>query len=894
LDENRPDPDALLKRLQVDEERRRQGQLKIFFGYSPGVGKTYAMLEAARARQAEGKVVCAGIVETHRRPETEALMAGLPALPRRVYEYRGVDIPEFDLDGAISQKPGLLLVDELAHTNAPGSRHAKRWQDVLELLDRGIDVYTTMNVQHLESLNDIVAQITGIQVRETVPRSVIDRAAEMELVDLPPDELLKRLAEGKVYRPQQAGQAADNFFKKDNLTALREMSLRLTADRVNDEVEIFRRGKASGKTWAVREKLLVCVGPSPNSIRLIRSAHRMARSLRAGWIAVYVETGRPWGLSAQDRNRLLDNLRLAERLGGETVTLSGQDFITEVLNFARARNITKILVGKPTDPFWRKWFLPSPVDGLIRRSGEIDVYVIQGDSDQPKVRVSAPPSRPTPWSQYLYASLVVIGCTLAAALMHQRFSPANIIMIYLLGVAIVAGSTGRKGPSAAACVASVVLFDVLFVPPRLSLAVTDTQYLVTFGVMLGVALAISELTLRVRMQAEAARLRERRTSALYSLSRDLATRQDVEDLLHVAVTHIAEIFESRVVALLPDGKGHLEIRAGLKAEFAMNPKEQSVAQWVFDLGQVAGRGTDTLPGAEALYVPLQATGGPVGVLGVRPDDPERLLLPEQLHLLEAFANQTALALEYERIARENQESKVRFEAEQLRNSLLSALSHDLRTPLAAITGSAESLLESGSEVRSKESQELVQNIANEASRLERLVSNLLEMTKLQSGNVELKKALQPLEEVVGSALERLTKTLSGREVRANIPPDLPMVPLDSLLMEQVFINLLENAAKYSPASTPIDITARLQNGTLSVEVADRGQGIQEGEEDRIFDKFYRGKGTQRQGGVGLGLTICRGIVEAHGGKISAGNREGGGSVFTLTLPLGTSTPGDEA
>ncbi len=882
LDEHRPDPDALLARVKEEEARQARGKLKVFLGAAAGVGKTYAMLEAAHARRAEGMDVVVGWVDTHGRAETEALLKGLDILPRRPIEYRGTILTEFDLDTALTRHPTLILVDELAHTNAPGSRHTKRWQDVQELLDAGINVYTTLNIQHLESLNDVVAKITGVRVHETIPDSVLELADEVELVDLPPEELLQRLKEGKVYIPEQAQEAIRNFFRKGNLIALRELALRRTADRVDEQMRDYMRDHAIPKTWPVTERLMVTIGVSPSSARLVRAAKRMADSLRAEWIVAYVETPAHARLSEEDRAQVAETLRLAERLGAETVTLSGQRISEEVLAHARARNVSKIIVGKPAGPLWKRILPGSIVDNLVRGSGDIDVYVISGE-DAPHLPFVAParPQRRN-WPAYVRATAIVALCTAAAWLMFPYFELANIVMVYLLGVVGVAARSTR-GPSVLASILSVAAFDFFFVRPYYSFAVSDTQYFVTFAVMLVVALVISGLTIRIRTQAESARQRERRTAALYAISRELVSVRGVQNILLVAVRHIAEMFRSLVVVLLPDASGRPATQPDLPAQFEMDTTELGVSQWVYEHRQMAGLGTNTLPGAKALYLPLVASRGTLGVLGVRPTEPHSLEAPEQIHQLETFANQTALAIERAQLAKEAQEAQVRAEAERLRNALLSSVSHDLRTPLATIMGSASSLLENGTHFQRGTWQDLLQSIIDEAERLNRLVSNLLDMTRLEAGTLAVKKEWHPLEEVVGTALARMEKRLGDRPVAIHVPAELPLVKIDGVLIEQVLINLLENGVKYTPVRSEIDISASVSDGTVLVEVADRGPGFAPGEEERIFDKFYRGQ-TGDSRGVGLGLAICRAIVEAHGGKIWAENRPEGGAVFRFTLP----------
>jgi two-component system sensor histidine kinase KdpD len=894
MPDHRPNPDALLLRVQAAESQQRRGRLKVFFGAAAGVGKTYAMLEAAQQRRSEGIDVVAGYIQTHGRAETDALLEGLEQLPVLVIDYRGATLREFDLDAALQRKPALILVDELAHTNAPGLRHAKRWQDIQELIQAGINVYTTVNVQHLESLNDVVAQITAVQVRETVPDAVLEGADEVELIDLPPDDLLDRLRDGKIYLPQQAERAAQHFFRKGNLMALRELALRHTADRVDEQMQRYMQDHAIPTTWPATERLLVCVGPSPLSARLVRAGKRMATRLRAEWLVVYVETPAHIRLSQAARDQVASTLRQAEKLGAQTSALSGPRVSEEVLRYARQRNVTQIVVGKPARPRWRERLFGSVVDDLVRESGAIDVYVISGDSDA----APSAPARFQPTStgaSYGKAVALVAFCTLVADLMHPALELSNLVMVYLLGVTGAAFRYGR-GPSILASVLSVAAFDFFFVQPYLTFAVSDVQYILTFLVMLVVALTISTLTVQVRAQADLARQRERRTAALYAMTRELASTRGLENLLRAAADHISAVFESQTMILLPDSAGTLQPHLGTELPLAHDQRERGTAQWVYDHGQMAGMHTETLPSAAAIYLPLVATRGSVGVLGVQPADERRLLDPEQVHLLETFANQTAVAIERAHLAEEAQAATVQVETERLRNALLSSVSHDLRTPLASISGAASTLVDTGDQLDVAIRRELAQTIADEGERLNRLLTNLLEMTRLEAGAVQVRKEWQPLEEVVGSALARLDRALDARQVSVAMPADLALVPLDSVLIEQVLVNLLDNALKYTPPGGPLAIAAAQEDAAVVVRVADRGPGLPEQALTSVFDKFYRIRaasdpaGPVSAGSVGLGLAICRGIVEAHGGRIWAENRPGGGAVFAFTLPLDGEPP----
>ena len=891
--EHRPDPDALLAHVTSQEARRRRGKLKVFFGAAAGVGKTYAMLEAARAERADGVDVVVGWVEPHGRAETEALLEGLEVLPPRMVEYRGTTLKELDLDAALTRRPTILVVDELAHTNAPDSRHAKRWQAVLELLDAGIHVYTTVNVQHLESLNDLVAQITGVVVRETVPDSVLDHADEVELIDLPPDELLERLREGKVYVPEQAREAVDSFFRKGNLIALRELALRRTAARVDAEMREYMRDHAIRKTWPVAERLLVCLGPSPHAPKLVRAAKLMAERLGAEWIAAYVETPGHDRLPQEARDRVVETLRLAERLGAEVVTVSGARMSDEILALAHERNVSKIVVGKPGRGRWRRVVQGSIVDTLVEGSGDIDVYVLSGEKEP---RPAAPRRPRAPgrhdWVGYGYAVLITAAITAPAWVLHPWIELANLIMLYLVGVVATAMRTGR-GPAALAAVLSVAAFDFFFVPPYLTFAVHDGQYLVTFAVMLLVGLVISGLTVRLRAQVESARRREHRIAALYAMTRELATTRGIAELATIAVRHIAEVFGGGVTVLLPDGEGQLTPVAHVDP-IALAGSDLGVARWVHEHGKIAGQGTDTLPGASGVFLPLLAAGRSLGVLGLRPTQPEEMESPEHVHQLETFASQTAQALERGLLAEQAQAAEVRAETERLRNSLLSSVSHDLRTPLAAITGAVSTLLESHALLDGETRRDLLETVRDEAEGLNRLVQNLLEMTRLEAGALAVQREWHPLEEIVGAALGRLARRLGDRPVVTTLPADLPMVQVDDVLLEQVLLNLVDNAVKYTPPGSPIEISASLTGDAVILSVADHGPGIAPGDESRIFERFYRG-GSRGQSsdrrGVGLGLAICEGIVTAHGGRIWAENRSpGSGLVIRVSLPATGAVP----
>lgn len=880
----RPNPDELLARVQAEEAVQARGKLNIFFGAAPGVGKTYAMLEAARKVAKDGVDVVIGYIERHVRPETYALTLGLDVQELKSIDYRGATLKEFDLEAALRRHPALVVVDELAHTNAPGSTHAKRWQDVDQLLQAGIDVYTTLNVQHLESLNDIVARITKVQVRETVPDSIFDSAHEVELVDLPPDDLIERMQEGKVYLEAQAARAVQHFFQKGNLYALRELALRRTAERVNAQLEDYRREKSITGSWPTGEKLLVCVGPSPLSSRLVRSTRRMAAGLRCPWVAAYVETPAMLKLSDAGRERLHQNLRLAEQLGARTVTLSGNDPVDEIIYYAQENNVSKIIVGKPQQPRWREWLRGSFVYDLTRKCGDVDVYVIRGEGDE---AASPSPTYPRTLSSawpYLWSALVVASCTGISWVLDQNLAAVNLVMVYLLGVVIVSVWFGR-GPSILASVLGVAAFDFCFVPPRWNFAVEDTQYLFTFLVMLVTGLVISTLTARIKYQIDSSRIREKHTSALYGLSRELAAVKSLNDIVQSTIEHVSSVIHARVIIFLPGPDQRLVAFGQLTDTSPTSDREESVARWTLEHGQMAGLGTGTLPGADALYLPLSLSIRNVGVIAVRPEGEVRPFDPEQIHLLEAFAGQTAAAVERVNLVRDAERVKVEVETERLRNSLLSAVSHDLRTPLAVIAGASSTLLEGDATINSANRQELLQTIVDESDSLNRLVGNLLDTTRLEAGALKLNSEWQSLEELLGVVLNRLKLHLSKHPVKVMVPADLPLVLADGILLQQVLLNLLENAAKYSPAGEEIDVKAGVRDSQLLVTITDHGIGLAAGEEKRIFEKFHRSEQTGSRPGAGLGLTVCRGIVELHGGEIWAERVPTGGTRFLFTLPV---------
>jgi len=907
MNSERPDPDQLLARVERDKAKAKRGRLKIFFGAAAGVGKTYAMLLAARERRSENIDIIVGLVETHGRKETAALMDGLEVLPPKLIEYRRTTLREFDLDAALKRKPSIILVDELAHTNAQGCRHPKRWQDIEELLDAGIDVYTALNVQHLESLNDDIGQISGIRVWETVPDTVFEEATEVELVDLPPDELLNRLNDGKVYVPQQAQEAIKNFFRKGNLIALRELALRQTANRVDAQMLDYRDDHSIREVWQVSERILVCIGPNALAERLVRAGKRLANSLRAEWIVVYVETPELQRLPAEKRDSVLRILRLAEQLGAETVALSAPDMSAAIVKLSKERNITKIVMGKPTRRGWKRLLLGSVVDMLISDAHNINLYLLgsprherggSGDKSElslyrksplPGLSVRLSTRKKGYYLGYIWAIVVTLSSALLAHLMFGKFELANLIMFFLLGVVFIATRFGR-GPSILASFLGVALFDFFFVRPYFSFSVSDSQYLVTFVAMLTVGIVISNLTANVRSQAKVAAHRERRATVLYAMSKDLASSQSEDEIVRTAVRHLNSEFGSRNVILFPDANGRIVYPKTPSLRESLQAADLSVAQWVLDNNEIAGQGTHTLAGAEAIYFPLSNGESVVGVLVMLPVNLRRIFLPEQQKLLDTFLRQIAQAITRVRLAEQARKTQVDVEAERLRNSLLSSISHDLRTPLATIVGSASTLVEEDDTLKAEDKLELSHAIYDEAQRMSSLVNNILDMARLDAGAIELNKQWYPLEEIIGAVLTRLQKRLTDRLVTVKLPPGIPMIFVDAVMIEQVLINLLENALRYTPEGSSLEIMAEASSFAVEISVADQGPGIPKGIENQLFEKFYRVRHEAAQSGVGLGLAICRAIIEAHGGSIQAQNRPTGGAVFSFIIPLDHTPP----
>jgi len=854
--DGRPSPQALLARIEHGGPKGR-GHLKLFLGYAAGVGKTYAMLQAAHRELSRGREVLVGVIETHQRPETAALLHGLELLDRKHVVHRDVELDEFDLDACLQRCPNLVLVDELAHTNSPGSRHAKRYQDVEELLAAGIDVYSTLNIQHLESLNDVVLQITGVRVRETLPDSVLEKADALALVDLPPEELLTRLQRGDVYRGTKAEAAARNFFRPGNLTALRELALRRAADRVDDDVMNYMKRRSIAGPWPVTDRLLVAVGPSPLSERLVRAARRLAEALSAEWWAVSVRGATPLAAGAEER--VSRHLNLAESLGARTEVVSGLSIAEAVLEFAREHNVTKIVAGKPLQG---NWFRNDLVDQLIRGSGDIDVFVVSG---QGEVTPAPPvPSSPWPWARYLQAVLAVVLVTALCFPISLALSPTNLVMLYLLVVSLVAYWLGR-GPSALASALSVGLFDFCFVPPYYTFVVSDKQYVVTFLGLLAVALVISTLTARAREQAASARLREQETASLFALSRALSQALSESEIGREVADYASRQLKLKVHFLPTELQNY---------SFA-NERERAVAMWAMQNAQPAGRGTDTLTEAEVLCIPILSVEKRI-LLGGLLAPLQSALSPVQRRLLETYARQAALALERARLSASAQESDLLKATDKLQTALLNSISHDLRIPLVSISGALQEL-KSGAPLATEHREALLDNALSESDRLNRIVGNLLHMTRLESGVV--KANLQPQEpsEVVEMTLNMLRRPA---RLHVELPADSPLIEVDFGLMQQVLANLVENALKFTPPELPVDIGLWVGGEQAELWVRDYGEGVPEAERELIFERFYRGRSDVS--GSGLGLSICKGLVEAQGGtlRVEAANP---GARFVISL-----------
>jgi len=884
----RPDPDALLARVQAEESLHQHGKLKIFLGYAAGVGKTYAMLEAAGQRKDQNVDVVIGLIETHGRRDTEAKLAGLEVIPRKKISYHGVDLTEMDIDAILARKPQLVVVDELAHTNVPGSRHPKRYTDVEELLAAGISVYTTVNIQHLESMNDIVRQITGVTVRETVPDRIIDEASEIEVIDLPPEELIQRLKEGKVYIPDQASRAIQKFFRKGNLTALREMSLRRAAEQVDTQMRSYMQAESISGPWKAGERILVCISSHPLGERLIRAGRRLADDLNAEWIVAFVETPGHTHMPPESHERVVRNLSLAEQLGAHVEYLVGSTVSQAVIDYARRNNITKIIAGKPLRPRLLEVLRGgSVIDQIMRESGPIDIYVISEEKAGPVIL--PPPSRllKRRWSRYFYSLLLVCLITVFNALFLRDLEPTNLVMFYLAAVVISAVYLGR-GPSMLASLVSVLVFDFFFTHPYLSFTVTDTEYIVTFVALLAVGLIISSSASQLRDQVDQLKKRENNARAINAMSKDLTAAVNIGRVLDIVERRISQTFECDVAILLPEG-ADLAVRVSTDG-MVLDENELAVAEWTYHNRQPAGHGTETLPAAGIRCLPLETSHGIVGVLGVRSNSGGRFTDFNDRLLLENFTNLAALAIERALFAEQASLAESLRVTENLQSALLNSISHELRTPLASIMGVLTSLEEDEAD-DSKENRlnhetrlELMHSASEQTRQLNHLVGNLLDMTRIQSGAVSLKQTPVDIQDLVGAILNQMEHRLQDRPVDVQIPDGLPSIRVDTVLFGQAISNLLDNAEKFSPAGTPIVIQVEQTKDEVLISVRDHGRGVPENELDRIFDKFFRGSNPGLVKGTGLGLSICAGIVEAHKGRIWAENCDDGGLKVTIALP----------
>ncbi len=887
--DHRPSPEALLEVLK--REAGHRGRLKIFLGAAPGVGKTYEMLRTARAKVKDGADVIVGVVETHGRKETKALLRGLEIIPPRQIEYKGQTLDELDIDAVIARRPQIALIDELAHTNAPTSRHPKRYLDVEELLNEGIDVFTTINIQHVDSLNDVVAQITGVRVRETVPDSILARANDVELVDITPEDLIQRLQEGKVYVPEQAQLALENFFSPVNLTALRELALRRTAERVDEQLVTQLRAKAMSGPWAACERVLVCISEDSRSSGLVRYAKRAAYRLHAPWTAVTIETRRSLRFSESERNRVAEALRLAELLGGETLTIPGSSrtVADDIIAYSRAHNVTQIIIGKSERSRWFEILNGSVVHDLVRQSGDISVHVISGeqlptDPPSPQTVRTAKDERPGSPLDYLL-TFVAMGAALAVAWVLKPWigveSVDLVILTAIVGVAVKFG----LGPSLVASGTGALLYNYFFLPPLFTFTIADAKNVAAFLSFVIVAIIVSNIAARMRSQTVIAINRASTTESLYGFSRKLAGTGTLDDVLWATVFQIASMLKVRVVLLLPEN-GSIAVKAGYPPEDTLDSSDIAAATWAWTNDRPAGRGSDTLPGSPRLFLPLRTARGIVGVVGIDSDQPGPLLTPDQRRLFDALVNQSALAIERVHLVEDFERAKRSMETERLRAALLTSLSHDLKTPLAAILGAATTMRDFSDKFDADAREELLSTIIDESERLNRFIANLLDMTKLEAGAISAKTEFHDVAEIIDATLKRAKKILGRHKIQYNVPTATLNVKADPVLLEQVLFNVLDNAAKYAPEGTTIQIDAWQDFNRVTIQIQDEGTGIPSGDLEKIFDKFYRAnKADHVRAGTGLGLPISRGFIEIMGGTITAANRyDRDGALMTITLP----------
>jgi two-component system sensor histidine kinase KdpD len=877
LDDRRPSPDALLELAAKD----KRGKLKIFIGAAPGVGKTYAMLSGAQRLKGEGKDVVIGAVETHGRAETAALLSDLEVLPRKTITYRGHSLLEFDIDAALARKPQLIIVDELAHTNAPESRHPKRYQDVEELLDAGINVWTALNIQHIESLSDVVAAITGVKVRELVPDTVVEEAADVVMVDITPDELIQRLKEGKVYLPDNARRAADNFLQAGNLTALRELALRRTAERVDDQMVDYLRQHAIEGPWPTTDRILVCVGSDDFSERVVRQTARIAGALNATWVAVHAARPAEGALDTEKMKRVDSNLDLAARLGAEVSRLTARDLPTEVLRFAAQENITQIIMGRSTPGFLKRFLGRSLSDEIMRQARGVSVHIITDDQ-----MVSTPIRRRRPRIELggiAAAPLAVSTAVLVGLVANHFMKLPNLSMIFLAAVLFCAVTFGTWSAVIAAGL-SFLAYNFFFIEPIYTLTVASPHELLALFSFLLVAILTGGLAGRVREQSIAALSRVKQVETLFDLSRKLSASVKIDDLMWIVATQAAATANGQSIILL-NKDGELAIMAGMPPEDNLGPADWTAARWSLNHGEVAGWNSETLPNARFQYHPLKTPHGIAGVVGIRPN--ETKLSAESQRMIEALLDQVSIALERTILADEAADARASAEGEKLRSALLSSISHDLRTPLSSIVGSVTTLRSLDKKMTKPVRDDLLANIEEEASRLSRFVANLLDMTKIEGGAVKLGQEPIDVADVVAAAVRRARQTWPQREIATKIGTDIPSAAGDAALLEQLVFNLLDNAHKYSPVESTTIVSIAVENGDIVLSVEDEGPGIPKDDLERVFEKFYRVKGGDgRSPGTGLGLAICRGIARAMGGNIRAESpvSKGRGTRIVVRIP----------
>ena len=883
-DEKRPDPDLLLAAARESgTDGNRRGRLKIFLGMCAGVGKTYAMLREAQARKAEGCDVAVAYVETHGRKETDALLAGLEIVPRRRIHYRGVLLDEMDLDAVLERKPALALVDELAHTNVPGSRHPKRYQDVLELLDAGIDVYTTLNVQHIESRVDVVGQIVRAPIRETIPDTVLDRADDLQLVDITPEDLRERLADGKVYLGERAATAADHFFREENLTALREIALRVTAEQVGQDVREAMTAHRVEGPWKSGERLLVAVGPSPYSEPLIRWTRRIAAAMDARWMAAYVETPQP--LSEEQKKRLVRNLSLARELGAETVTGLSDDPANGLLRIAREHNVTQIIVGKPLEGFWPRLFgRRTLVDKLIQQSGDIDICVVRAEkTDRRPAPVPNLDFLAGDWKMESLIGLgVVAGITALSWILKDFTGYWTIALLYLLAVVLLATRFTRRAIFLTAAL-SALTWNFLFIPPVLTLQIARLPDALMFVMYFVVALVIGQLTAHLRLRETSERRREQRSQALYRIAQSVVESGSLDQGLRSIIREVDALFEAHTAVLLAHPGGGLDAQCHPAGTWAMSEKEKAVSAWSFLNGKAAGRCTDTLPESEGLHLPLKTAQGKSGVLAIRFAHDKTLAVDER-ELIETLADHIAAIIERYRWMEAASRSRIAEESERLYKSLFDCVSHELKTPLAVMTTAAGELNLLLASSPLKGGLTFLGEIETAVRRLRRVVDNLLDMTRLETGRLPLEAIWCDMDELMDAAQEQVADIIRDHRIEIVVKPELPSFKLDFALMQHTLSNLLSNAAQYSPPGTEIRVTAWREENRLVVRVSDQGPGFSEEMLRHAFDKFYRGPNA-KPGGTGLGLSIVRGFVQSMGGQVEVVNDPGGGAVFTLRVPV---------